>query len=270
MTETLFALADDTRWRILELLAERPRSVGEVVELTGLRQPQATKHLQTLAQSGLAKVFPLGQRRVYAIETAPILLVRGSLDNLLATAAAHAAEREIVATYWAAIQADASRADKDRWADGRHFSFERFLAHPRQLVWVHWVDPKLLAAWWAPPSLKVANCLIEPKAGGRVLLEYEGAGERYLSEGEVITVESGTRLIFDLTVLNRTGGPAFTAHYDLNLTEPGPDNCVLRLDLTITQTTAEALPFIAGIETGWNQVLDQLQRIIHPDGRHLV
>lgn len=266
MREAIYPFADDMRWHILELLAERPRSVGEVVELTGLRQPQATKHLQTLAQAGLAKVFPLGQRRVYAIETGPIQLVRGSFDNLLATAEAHVAEREIVAKYWAAIQADASEADKDRWADGRYFSFNRTIAYPRPLVWAHWVEPNLLASWWAPPSLRVRTCLIEPKAAGRVLLEYEGAGELYLSKGEVIAAESAQRLVFDLTVLDRTGGPAFTAHYDLKLTEPDPGQCFLRLELTITETTVEALTFIAGIETGWNQVLDQLQAIIRPYG----
>ena len=47
------ALGDGARWLIIELLAERPRSVGELAELTGLRQPQTTKHLQTLARAGL-------------------------------------------------------------------------------------------------------------------------------------------------------------------------------------------------------------------------
>jgi uncharacterized protein YndB with AHSA1/START domain/DNA-binding transcriptional ArsR family regulator len=265
MKDTLSAMADESRWRILQLLAERPRSVGEVVELTGLRQPQATKHLQTLAQSGLARVFPLGQRRVYAIEVEPVQNFRQALDDLLATAGAHQAEREIVARYWAAIQADASQADKDRWADGRHFTFTRLIAHPRELVWAYWINPDLLAGWWAPPSLKVAKCLIEPEPAGRVVLEFDGSGERHVSKGQVLSAERPERLIFDLTVLNRIGAAAFTAHYDLALAESDGDKCRLRLDMRITDTTVEALPFIAGIETGWNQVLDQLQASIRRD-----
>ncbi len=62
------ALGDSARWRIVELLAERPRSVGELAESTGLRQPQTTKHLQTLARAGLVTVSPLGQRRIAAVE----------------------------------------------------------------------------------------------------------------------------------------------------------------------------------------------------------
>ena len=49
----LAALADPARWRIVAVLARRPRSVGVVAELTGLRQPQATKHLQTLDRAGI-------------------------------------------------------------------------------------------------------------------------------------------------------------------------------------------------------------------------
>ena len=79
------ALGDTARWRMVELLAERPRSVGELAELTGLRQPQTTKHLQTLARTGLVTVFPLGQRRVYALEAEPLTALAGRLRELAET-----------------------------------------------------------------------------------------------------------------------------------------------------------------------------------------
>ena len=66
MHEQFTALADAARWRIVEILAERPRSVGVVGEFTGLRQPQASKHLQTLERSGLVVSCKSGQRRSYA------------------------------------------------------------------------------------------------------------------------------------------------------------------------------------------------------------
>ena len=37
-----------------------------------------------------------------------------------------------------------------------------------------------------------------------------------------------------------------------------PDGTRLRLGLTITETTVAAVPYIAGIDTGWSQVLDNL------------
>src|SRR5215813_13912566 len=130
MDGTAAALGDQARWRIVELLAERPRSVGELAELTGLRQPQTTKHLQTLAHAGLVTVFPLGQRRVYAIETEPLKALARRLRDLVMTAAAQEDERDVITRYRAAIEAESAVADRERWADGRTFSFERVLAAP--------------------------------------------------------------------------------------------------------------------------------------------
>lgn len=254
MEQTASALGDGARWRIVELLAERPRSVGELAELTGLRQPQTTKHLQTLARAGLVTVFPLGQRRVYALEIAPLTALESRLRTLIEATEAHAGERGVLARYRAAIDADSAVAHGDRWADGRTFSFERVLDAPRERVWRHWVEPHLLGAWWAPPSMTVTECVLEPRAGGRAVLGYRDADGTYRSEGRVHAAKEPEHLAFDLAVL---GTNSFTSHYDLSLTAT-PDGTRLRLDARITATTVEAVPYIAGIETGWGQVLDNL------------
>jgi uncharacterized protein YndB with AHSA1/START domain/DNA-binding transcriptional ArsR family regulator len=257
MDQIASALGDGARWHIVELLAERPRSVGELAELTGLRQPQTTKHLQALARAGLVTVFPLGQRRVYAVETAPLNALARRLGELVVTAGAHADDRDIIARYRAAIEAESAVADRERWADGRTFSFERVLAAPRDVVWRHWVDPDLLAAWWAPPSMTVTGCVLEPEPGGRAVLQYRDAEGRYRAEGRVRAAKEPGHLVFDLAVLDAAGAVSFTGHYDLTLAAV-PDGTRLRLGLRITDSTVEAVPYIAGIETGWGQVLDNL------------
>jgi DNA-binding transcriptional ArsR family regulator len=68
----LAALAEPNRLRIVELLGEAPRPVGEIATALGLRQPQVTKHLQTLERAGLVRVHPLGQRRVYVLRRSPL------------------------------------------------------------------------------------------------------------------------------------------------------------------------------------------------------
>ncbi|MGL1442127.1 helix-turn-helix domain-containing protein, partial [Vibrio parahaemolyticus] len=40
----LAALAEPNRLRIIELLGEAPRPVGEIATTLGVRQPQVTKH----------------------------------------------------------------------------------------------------------------------------------------------------------------------------------------------------------------------------------
>jgi DNA-binding transcriptional ArsR family regulator len=67
------ALADPHRRAVLELLRERPRPVGELVERLELSQPNTSKHLRVLREAGLVRVRQDGQRRVYAIDPTPML-----------------------------------------------------------------------------------------------------------------------------------------------------------------------------------------------------
>ncbi|MFE3858365.1 ArsR/SmtB family transcription factor [Streptomyces griseorubiginosus] len=87
------ALADPHRRAIVALLLERPRSVGEVSQECGLSQPSASKHLKVLREAGLVRVRQDAQRRVHALDPAPMAaldawlapyrtLWNGSLDAL--------------------------------------------------------------------------------------------------------------------------------------------------------------------------------------------
>jgi DNA-binding transcriptional ArsR family regulator len=59
------AVADPSRRRLLDLLLEAPRSVGELVEGTGLTQPATSQHLRALREAGLVSARPVGRRRLY-------------------------------------------------------------------------------------------------------------------------------------------------------------------------------------------------------------
>ena len=65
--ELLAILAEPTRRRILDLLLEAPRSVGELVKALEATQPTTSKHLRVLREAGLVHVHPDAQRRVYAL-----------------------------------------------------------------------------------------------------------------------------------------------------------------------------------------------------------
>jgi DNA-binding transcriptional ArsR family regulator len=66
-TELLNVLVEPTRRNILDLLLERPRTVGELVAELGTTQPSTSKHLRVLREAGLVQVHPDAQRRVYAL-----------------------------------------------------------------------------------------------------------------------------------------------------------------------------------------------------------
>lgn len=65
-------LADPNRRRILDLLKDGERPVGELVERLGLTQPAVSKHLRTLRDAGLVTVTVDAQRRLYRIRPEPL------------------------------------------------------------------------------------------------------------------------------------------------------------------------------------------------------
>lgn len=80
MTTTFEALAEPTRRRILDLLRERPRLVGELVDLLEMSQPLISKHLRVLREAGLVNVRQDAQRRWYELRPEPL----AELDQWLA------------------------------------------------------------------------------------------------------------------------------------------------------------------------------------------
>ena len=72
MATVFDVLAEPTRRQILDLLRDRERSVGELVEQVGLSQPGVSKHLRVLREAGLVRVRQDAQRRWYGISPAPL------------------------------------------------------------------------------------------------------------------------------------------------------------------------------------------------------
>jgi DNA-binding transcriptional ArsR family regulator len=68
---TLTALAEPNRIRIVELLRDGPRPVGEIAQGLKLRQPQVSKHLRVLSEAGLVEVKPVANQRVYSLRAGP-------------------------------------------------------------------------------------------------------------------------------------------------------------------------------------------------------
>jgi DNA-binding transcriptional ArsR family regulator len=66
------ALADPTRLRIVELLAEGERSAGELAAEFDTSRPGVSRHLRVLREHGLVRVRGDGQRRLYSLDPAPL------------------------------------------------------------------------------------------------------------------------------------------------------------------------------------------------------
>jgi DNA-binding transcriptional ArsR family regulator len=64
------ALADETRVKIVDVLATRDCSVNDLVALFSISQPAISQHLKVLREAGLARVRPEAQRRIYSLDPA--------------------------------------------------------------------------------------------------------------------------------------------------------------------------------------------------------
>lgn len=63
------AVAEPQRRRIIDLLAGGERSVNDIAEALGIRQPQASKHLKVLKEVGLVSARDAGQQRLYRLNS---------------------------------------------------------------------------------------------------------------------------------------------------------------------------------------------------------
>ena len=62
------ALADPTRRRIVEMLANRELPAGEIARRFDMTAPAVSQHLKLLRDAGLVHVRRDAQRRIYALD----------------------------------------------------------------------------------------------------------------------------------------------------------------------------------------------------------
>ncbi len=78
---SLAALADPTRRTLFELLAERPRPVGELARRLPVSRSAVSQHLRLLKEAGLVVDRPEGTRRVYQLSPEGLDALRAYLDQ---------------------------------------------------------------------------------------------------------------------------------------------------------------------------------------------
>ncbi|MBA3433484.1 MAG: winged helix-turn-helix transcriptional regulator [Actinobacteria bacterium] len=86
----LAALAEPTRRRIVELLADQERSAGEIASHFETSRPAISRHLRVLREHGLVRTREDAQRRLYSLAPEPLQELdewlqryRGFWDNRL-------------------------------------------------------------------------------------------------------------------------------------------------------------------------------------------
>jgi uncharacterized protein YndB with AHSA1/START domain/DNA-binding transcriptional ArsR family regulator len=249
---TLAALAEPNRLRIVALLEGAPRSVGEIAQELELRQPQATKHLQTLQRAGLVTLHPLGTRRIYALRREPLRALRRWLEPFERAEP----DEAVLARYQRAIEAETGAGTAALLP--RTLTFAREIAAAPAMVWEAWTAADAVRRWWAPRHFTVADCTVDATPGGalRSVLA-EGDGTRHVAEGRFVALRRPRSLSFALAPLDADGNPLFSAVHDVRIGRRG-DGAKLTMSVDVRDVRPEAAPVLAGMEPGWSQTLDRL------------
>ena len=76
-----FALGDRTRRAIFERVVERPSAVVEIAAGLPVSRPAVSQHLRVLKQAGLVMDEPVGNRRIYRVNSDGLAQLRADLDR---------------------------------------------------------------------------------------------------------------------------------------------------------------------------------------------
>jgi DNA-binding transcriptional ArsR family regulator len=79
--QALEALADPTRRRIVELLAEGELGAGELAAQFRAARPGVSRHLRVLREHGLVRARAEGRRRLYSLDPRPLEELEAWLDH---------------------------------------------------------------------------------------------------------------------------------------------------------------------------------------------
>lgn len=85
LDDTLAALADPTRRRVVYLLTKGPRRAGELAKATGMTGPALSRHLRVLRSTGLVEATSLeddARVRLYRLRRQPFTALQAWLDQV--------------------------------------------------------------------------------------------------------------------------------------------------------------------------------------------
>lgn len=80
--ESLTALADPTRRKIVEMLGKGERAAGDIADRFAISGPAISQHLKVLREAKLVAVRVEGQRRIYSLDPAGLDEIDDWLANV--------------------------------------------------------------------------------------------------------------------------------------------------------------------------------------------
>ena len=143
----------------------------------------------------------------------------------------------------------------------------RIFDAPRELLFKVWTDPKHVAQWWGPHGFTNPVCELDLRPGGAMLIHMRGPdGVLYPMTGVYQEVVEPERLVFMSAMLDDKGNPMFEVLATVTFAkEGGRTKQILRA--RVIKKTAQAAPYLAGMEAGWTQSLERLTAYVATESK---
>lgn len=152
----------------------------------------------------------------------------------------------------------------------KEIEFERTFDASLETVWQAWTDPEKLKAWWGPDNVSIPECEVDLRVGGRIYIVMEAGeamgeykGTRWPMEGKYTVVEKNAKLSY--AVKAWTEGQEGTTEIDqvteLVLADEN-GKTKMKLKATINKTGPDAKMAVEGMQWGYNQQLDKLDKFL--------
>ncbi len=138
---------------------------------------------------------------------------------------------------------------------------------PRELVFKAWTDPKCVAEWWGPHGFTNPVCELDPRPGGAILIHMRGPdGTVYPMTGTYQEIVEPERIVFTNAALDADGKPMFEILTTVTFIEQGGKTKQI-VQARVIKKTAQAAPYLAGMEQGWTQTLQRLNSYLASESK---
>ena len=140
----------------------------------------------------------------------------------------------------------------------RELTITRVFDAPRELVFKAWTQPEHVKRWWGPKGFTNPVCEVDARPGGEIRIDMRAPeGTVYPMTGVYQEIVEPERLVFTSAALDASGNPLFEVTNIITFSDLN-GKTQLTLHVSVAKVTAEAAPYLAGMEVGWNQTLDRL------------
>lgn len=136
----------------------------------------------------------------------------------------------------------------------------RLIRAPKKLVYDAWVTPEMVSQWWGPEGFTCPECSMDARPGGAITIRMQSPdGSIYPMEGHFVELTEGEKLVFTGEVRDEKGNIYLETKNTVIFEQRGEET-KLTLRAEVTKALPEAAAAISGMQDGWYQSLDKLQR----------